>query len=92
MAISGIVECLKDPDSYVRNTAITGLATLGAHGLRHLPCLFLRSSLFVGELREAVGAAIPGMVECLKDSEWQVREAAVRGLSALGAHGLCHLS
>ena len=56
------------------------------------PDLLLRSSLFVAELREAVGAAIPGMVECLKDSEWQVREAAVRGLSALGAHGLCHLS
>ena len=56
-----------------------------------IPDPFLRSSLFVAELREAVGVAIPGIVECLKDSTWPVRNAAVSALSALGVHGLCHL-
>ena len=54
------------------------------------PDLLLSSPRFVAELRGAVGAAIPGIVECLKDSEWQVRHAAVLGLSALGVHGLYH--
>ena len=52
------------------------------------PYLLLRSSLFVAEFREAVRAAIPGIVECLKDSDSDVRNAAVSGLSALGVHGL----
>ena len=56
-----------------------------------IPDRLFRSSLFVAELREAVGAAIPRIVECLKDSKWQVRNAAITGLSALGAHGWCHL-
>ena len=53
-----------------------------------IPDLLLRSSLFVAELREAVGVAIPGIVECLKDPAWPVRNAAVSALSALGVHGL----
>ena len=52
--------------------------------------LLLRSTLCTAELHEAVRATVPRMVEFLKDSEWQVREKAVRGLSALGVHGLCH--
>ena len=56
-----------------------------------IPHPLLRSSLFVAEFREAVGAAIPGIVECLKDSDSDVRNAAVSRLSALGVHGLCHL-
>ena len=59
---------------------------------RSIPDPFLRSSLFVAELREAVGVAIPGIVECLNDSHSRVRTAAVSGLSALAAHGLCHLA
>ena len=55
------------------------------------PDLLLCSYLFVAELREAVGAAIPFIVEYLKDSNWQVRNAAITGLLALVAHGLCHL-
>ena len=90
-AIPSIVECLKDSDSDVRNVAITGLSALGAHGLGHLPCLLLCSSFSVAELREVVGAAIPSIVECLKDSGSYVRIAAITGLSALGAHGSCHL-
>ena len=54
------------------------------------PYLLLRSSLFVAELREAVGAAIPGIVECLKDFDSRVRTAAVSALSALAVHGLYH--
>ena len=56
-----------------------------------IPGLLLRSSLFVAEFREAVGAAIPSMVACLKDSDSDVRYAAIDGLSALGEHGLYHL-
>ena len=53
-----------------------------------VPGLLLRSSLFVAQLREAIGTAIPGIVECLNDSDSDVRNAAVSGLSALGVHGL----
>ena len=55
------------------------------------PDLLLCSSLFVAELREAVGAAIPGIVECLNDSHLRVRDTAITGLSALRTHGLCQL-
>ena len=54
-----------------------------------IPDSLLRSSLFVAEFREAIRKAIPVIVDCLKDPEWNVRNAAIRGLSALGAHGLC---
>jgi hypothetical protein len=49
----------------------------------------LRSSLFVAEFCEAIWMAIPGIVECLKDSDPDVRSAAISGLSELGSHGLC---
>ena len=55
------------------------------------PDLLLRSSLFVGELREAIRMTIPGIVDCVKDSDSYVRNAAITGLSALAVHGLCHL-
>ena len=54
-----------------------------------VPDTLLRSSLFVAEFREAIRGAIPGIVYCLKDSESFVCKAAISGLSALGAHGLC---
>ena len=49
----------------------------------------LRSSLFLVEFHEAIGMAIPGIIECLKDSKESVRIRAIEGLSKLGAHGLC---
>ena len=49
----------------------------------------LRSSLFVAELRETIQTAIPGIVECVKDSEWEVHVTAVSALSVLAGHGLC---
>ena len=55
------------------------------------PDLLLRSSLFVGELREAIRMTIPGIVDCVKDLDRDVRNAAITRLSALGAHGLRHL-
>ena len=33
--------------------------------------------------------AIPAIVECLKDSDWDVRNGAISGLVEFGAHGLC---
>jgi hypothetical protein len=55
------------------------------------PDTLLHSSIFVAELCQAIGAAIPGIVECLRDSDPDVRSAAISGLSELGAHGLCQL-
>ena len=54
-----------------------------------VPDWLLRSSLFVAEFREAIRTDISVIVDCLKDPEENVRNAAIRGLSALGAHGLC---
>ena len=36
-AIPGIVECLNDPVSHVRNTAMSGLSALAAHGVSQRP-------------------------------------------------------
>jgi HEAT repeat protein len=53
-----------------------------------VPVPLLRSTRFVGEFREHMRAAIPDIVECLKDSNHHdVRTAAMSGLSELGAHG-----
>jgi HEAT repeat protein len=54
-----------------------------------IPDPLLRSSLFVVEFRQAIRTAIPGIVECLVDSQWYVRSQAISALSKLGAHGLC---
>ena len=35
---------------------------------------------------------IPGIVDCVKDSDSDVRNAAITGLSALAVHGLCRLA
>jgi hypothetical protein len=53
-----------------------------------VPDPLLRSSLLVVEFHEAIRMAIPRIVECLKDSKWSVRSAAIRALSELGVHGL----
>ena len=54
-----------------------------------VPDPLLCLSLFLAEFREAIGAGIPGIVDCLKDPESLVCKAAISGLSELGAHGLC---
>jgi hypothetical protein len=48
--------------------------------------------IFEAELQEEIGKAIPRIVECLKDSNNDVRCAAVNRLSSLGAYCTCPLS
>jgi HEAT repeat protein len=45
--------------------------------------------MFEVEFREEIGKAIPRIVECLKDSDEDVRSAAVEALSLLGAYCMC---
>jgi len=47
------------------------------------------SSMFVAEFREEVRIAIPTIAELLKDSDWYVRETAIKLLSRLAAQGRC---
>src|SRR5258707_7928526 len=48
------------------------------------------SLMVVAGCREEIRKAIPGIVACLKDSQWGVREAAIYGLSNLAAHCMCY--
>ena len=41
------------------------------------------------EFREEIGMSIPHIVECLKDSDEDVRSAAAEALSSLGAYRMC---
>jgi len=45
--------------------------------------------MFVAEFREEVRIAIPTIAELLKDSDWYVRETAIKLLSRLAAQGRC---
>src|SRR5712675_1976704 len=47
------------------------------------------SSAFVAEFREDVQITIPAIVECLRDSDSDVRSAAIEVLSRLAAQGMC---
>jgi len=44
--------------------------------------------MFVGKFREDVRVAVPAVAECLKDSDWYVRKAAIEVLSRLAAQGM----
>jgi len=46
------------------------------------------SSIFVAEFKEEVRTTIPATVECLRDSDSDVREAAIELLSMLAARGM----
>ncbi len=50
----------------------------------------MSSTMVVVELRGDIQRAIPGIVECLKDSDQNVRKAAINGLSSLVAHRMCY--
>jgi hypothetical protein len=39
------------------------------------------------ELHEGIRVTIPSIVECLKASEWSVRNVAIEGLLSIAAHG-----
>ena len=46
--------------------------------------------MIVAEFREGIRMATPGIVECLKDSDSLVRQAAIEGLSSLAVHRMCY--
>lgn len=52
--------------------------------------LLMLSTMFAAELRVEIGKAVPGIVECLKDEDVDVRRAAFDGLLVLAEHGMCH--
>jgi len=45
--------------------------------------------MFVAEFRGNVQITIPVIAESLKDSDSEIRTAAIEGLSRLAAQGLC---
>ena len=47
---------------------------------------FIYWRLFVAEWQEDIQAAIPDIVECLKDEDNDIRQAATKGLSRLGTY------
>ncbi len=49
------------------------------------------STMVVVELCGDIQRAIPGIVECLKHLDQDVRKAAINGLSSLAAHCMCYL-
>jgi len=48
--------------------------------------------MFVAEWQEDIRTALPGIVECLNDKSSDVRQAAIWGLSTLGAQGMDYVS
>jgi len=47
-------------------------------------------ALIVAVFYDEIRVAIPGIMRCLKDSDWRVRQAAIYGLSNLAVHCMCH--
>ena len=44
------------------------------------------------EFHEEIQTVIPSIVKCLEDSQSDVRQAALNGLSSLAIHGTSHCS
>ncbi len=64
--------------------------------LRRIVCVtfcshLMSSNMIVAELRGDIQRAIPIIVECLKDLNWYVCQAAINGLSSLAVHCMCYL-
>ncbi len=51
----------------------------------------MSSTMIVAELHGNIQRAIPGIMECLKDSDKSVCQAAINGLISLAAHCMCYL-
>ena len=88
--IPRIVECLNDSSSYVSSAAVRGLSSLGAH--RTCPSvspLLVSQMMLEAQFREEIGKTIPRIVECLRDSDKDVRMAGAEALSSLGAYRTC---
>jgi len=45
--------------------------------------------MFTAEFREDIDKAIPCIVECLRDADYHVRNAATEGISLLGVYRMC---
>jgi len=92
MAIPGIIRCLKDSEWKVRQAAIYGLSDLAANRMCHhlFSSLILSIMVVLAEFHDKI--RIPGIMACLKDSQWKVREAAINTLSSLAVHCMCYHS
>jgi HEAT repeat protein len=82
------VESLKDYDPDVRRAACECLSGLGAQGMPSLVRLERSPAYrrwFVAEFQEKIQAAIPSIVESLKDYDSDVGRTALECLSGLGS-------
>jgi uncharacterized protein (DUF1810 family) len=86
--IPDIVRCLQDFDGDVRQVAITCLSGLAKHGAcdSRFPAHSLIS--LAAAMQDETRDAIPEILNCLHDTEWYVRQAAIEGLPAVAAHGM----
>ena len=57
-----------------------------------VPPMLMYSIVSSAELCEEIQTVIFRIVRCLKDSQWNVQQAALYGLSHLAIHGMCHCS
>ena len=54
-----------------------------------VPPMLMYLIMSSAELREEIQTAIPSIVKCLKDLQWNVQWAALNGLLYLATHGMC---
>jgi len=86
--ITGIVDALRDPEWGAREAAINRLVEhCKYYHWSDLTC----STMTVAEFHDEIRMAIPGIMACLIDSAWRVRQAAINGLSNLAVHRMCYL-
>ena len=88
IAIYGIVECLKDSDNSVRNTAEDGLISIASHSAYYPLSSLICPTTVVAGLHDGIRRAIPGIVATLEDSNSTVRAAAINVLSSFAAHSM----
>jgi len=88
MSLTGIMGALKDSEWRVRKGAINRLVEhCKYYHWFNLTC----STMTVAEFHDEVRMAIPGIMACLRDSAWRVRQAAINGLSSLAVYRMCCL-
>lgn len=87
MTLTGIVDALKDSEWRVREDAINRLVEhCKYYHWSNLMC----STMTVAEFHDEIRIAIPGIMACLTDSAWRVRQAAINGLSSLAVYRMCY--
>lgn len=88
-ALPHILECLKDPDSDVRQAAVNFLSEITKHG-KLLTIWCLKWNLLTNSLEkfhDVISAALPDIVECLNDHDPRVINATVDCISEITKHG-----